>query len=131
MATRLNKNIERKSRNRLVLTVVGSFFILFLLVKYGFPALINFSLFLGGKDTHPDTSKGSEYVAVPSLSQTFTATNSASVVIAGSGVPKEQIDLYVNNNLEDTEKTKDDGTFTFRDVSLENGGNTIKVRAKK
>src|SRR5690242_15109564 len=124
-ASRLNKNLERRSRNRLILTILGTILLLFLLLKYGLPALINFSLFIGGSgDTTQSVSKGNQYVATPMLNPTFTATNSASVTIAGSAVPKEEVDIYVNSTLTDTEKTKDDGTFTFRDVSLENGSNS-------
>lgn len=133
--SRLSSTIEKKSKKQLYLSVVGIVVILFLLIKFGVPALINFSLFLGGFHTSStgttNNQTNSSPVLPPTLNQTFTATNSATISVSGTGVAKESIELFVNSELVSTQNTKDDGTFNFSNVALTDGINSIKARAKQ
>src|SRR6266550_8534923 len=131
--SRLTRNIEKKSRHMLYLSIGGIILIVFLFFRFGIPLLINFSLFVAGRnssDSNTTTSDSPSYLAAPILNPTFTATNSAQVAISGVGATHENVDLYVNDKLATSIYTKDDGSFTFKNVSLQNGDNTIKVRAK-
>ncbi len=131
--SRLNRTLEKKTKKNLYLSLAGIIIILFLLVKFGIPALINFSLFLAqGKDQQIAAQKAQnqQLVFPPVLTQSFTATNSAQITISGSASPKEKVELFVNNNLTDIVDTKDDGSFHFNNVTLNSGSNTISAKAK-
>lgn len=135
MASRLSKSQEKKALQRAVLSIIGILVVIIILVKVAIPALINFSLFLAnlrGDNATSTTSKNSpDYIIPPIFSTTFTATNSATVTLSGTAQAKEQVILFVNNNPTDTVDVKDDGTFTFKNVTLSPGDNTIKAKAKK
>lgn len=130
--SRLNRNLEKRTKKRLYLSVLGIIVVLFLLVKFGIPGLINFSLFLAnGKDAQlAQKANNQSIILPPTLIQSFSATNSAQINVNGSGAPKQQIELFVNNNLTDTTSTKDDGSFSFDNITITSGGNTIKAKAK-
>lgn len=135
MATnsRLTRNIEKKSRHMLYLGIGGIVLIIVLFFRFGIPLLINFSLFVAGRNNNDSSTANSNspsYLAAPILNPTFTATNSAQVVISGVGTNHEVVDLYVNDKLTDSTDTKDDGSFTFKNVPLQSGDNLLKVRAK-
>lgn len=131
--SRLNRTLEKKTKKNLYLSLIGIVVVLFLLVKFGLPALINFSLFLAqGKDQQlaNTAAKNQKILLPPALVQNFTATNSATITVSGSAQAKEKVELFVNNSLVDIMDTKDDGTFLFDNVSLNSGNNTIIAKAK-
>src|SRR5438552_1687718 len=116
MRSRLSQNIEQKNRKRFYISLFGTIILLFLLLRYGIPLLINFTVFLGNIKTNSvsDKQNKNEFVAAPSLDTTFSATNSATVNLTGTAGPKQKISLYVNDSVEDITDTKDDGMFVFR-----------------
>ena len=131
--SRLNRNVEKKTKRNLFLSVVGILVVLFLLVKFGVPALINFSLFLAqGKDQQlaKQAANNQSILLPPTLDNPFSATNSATITVTGSAAANESIELFVNNDLVDTKSTEKDGSFAFQNVPLTSGGNTIKAKAK-
>jgi hypothetical protein len=129
--TRLSRNFEKKTRNRLILNILGTVIILVLLVKFGVPLLINFSLFLSGSKGSTPTTSNKGFIAPPLFNDTFTATNSASISLSGSSTPKATIKLFVNGELSNTTTVKEDGTFSFDNVALEKGDNNIKAKTSK
>lgn len=131
--SRLNKTLEKRTKKRLFLSIIGIIIILVVVVKFGIPALINFSLFLAnGKDQElaKKVQNSQTVLFPPTLNQSFTATNSATISVTGNAAPKQEIELFVNNSLFDTTKSKDDGSFSFDKVTITSGGNTIKAKAK-
>lgn len=131
--SRLNKNLEKKTKRNLFFSVVGIIVVLFLLIKFGVPALINFSLFLSqGKDQQAATeaANSQSILLPPTLDNPFSATNSATITVTGSAAANESIELFVNSQLIDTKSTEKDGSFAFEGVPLTAGGNTIKAKAK-
>jgi len=130
MESRLERNLERKTKRKFILNIVGTIIILFLLLRYGMPLLVNFSLFIAGTKSTPQSQQTSQYVAPPILDTTLTATNSATIDISGNAAAKESVSLYVNDAMVDQVNTKDDGSFTFKNVSLTKGANLIKAKAK-
>lgn len=131
--SRLSKNLEKRTKKRLYLSIIGIIVILFFVIRFGIPALINLSLFLAnGKDQQLAKQVQNDQTVVfpPTLIQTFTATNSATIIVSGTAAPKQEVELFVNNTLSSTTKTKDDGSFTFDKVTITSGGNTIKAKAK-
>jgi len=130
--SRLSRRLERQSRKNLFLSVVGIIAVLVLLVRFGIPLLVNFSLFLSGQKKPDESSKsaGTAYLSPPVLDQRANATNSAEFIITGTAVKDEKIDLYVNDSLSDKKEAEDNGNFSFK-VTLESGDNKIKAKAKK
>jgi bacillopeptidase F len=134
MQTRLSRNLEKKTKQRLFINVFGTLIILFLLVKFGIPAVVNLSLLMGGAAGGNDKNAiqlSSAPILPPLLNSTFNATNSASVSISGSATQKITIKLYVNNNFVDSSDTKDDGSFYFDHVTLSAGENIIQAKSRQ
>lgn len=130
--SRLSRRLESQSRKNLFLSLLGIVVVLVLLVRFGIPLLVNFSLFLSGQKNSDETSKStsSEYIGPPVLNQTENATNSAEFTISGTGVKDEEIYLYINDSLSDRKETENNGNFSF-EITLQNGNNKIKAKAKK
>ncbi len=133
--SRLNKAAEQRMKQRLVLSIFGSIVILVVLVKYGIPALINFSLFMsslqGGSSIGSDATKEKTFLSAPILNPMPSATNSASFDISGSAGAKQQVKLYINDTYVDSLTSKDDGTFTFKAITLTQGQNVIKAKVSQ
>lgn len=132
MRSRLSRATETKTKRQLILSIAGIIVVLFVLVKFGIPALTNLSLFLSSKNgSSQQTANNSQSVIpAPSLNEPFSATNSASITVSGSAVAKETIQLFVNSSLVDTTSTKDDGSFSFTSVALTQQQNSIQAKAK-
>lgn len=137
MATRsrLSQTAEKKTKTKLFAYLVGIIVILFILVKFGIPALINFSLFLakvkGGTGTTASSTQQSQSVLLPpTFSIPFTATNSATIILSGTAQIKTTVQLYVNNQMVNEQPVKDDGSFIFHNVALNNGQNTLQAKIK-
>jgi len=130
--SRLSRRLENQSRKSLFLSVLGIIVVLFLLVRFGVPLLVNFSLFISGQKNSDESSKttSSIYLSPPILNETVNATNSAEFIITGTAVKDEEIYLYVNGSLSDKKDAEDNGNFSFK-ATLQIGDNKIKTKAKK
>lgn len=129
--SRLNRRLEKQTKQNLALSIFGIFFVLFLLIKFGLPLLANFVLLLPNTKTPDNTqSKTSAIVTVPQLNPVPTATNSANLKISGKTIASDRIDLYVNDNTVDKTQADNNGNFSF-DVILIRGGNKIYVKARE
>lgn len=130
--SRLNQQLKEKSMHTIVMSIVGSIIIIILLVLFGVPALIK----LGGalqsnSDTGSTTATDSTaLISPPFLDPLVSATNSASITVSGSATGKYTIRLYNNDTFIKEATSKDDGSFSFRNVTLKDGDNAIKVVAK-
>lgn len=130
MKSRLSKRVENQALKSIVLTVVGIIVVIVLLVKFGIPLFANISFMLGSGNTKEDISKKkSSYVAPPTLNNTFSATNSATITVSGSAPAKQTITLYVNNEKVDETTANDSNSFSFGQVNLKPGDNSIKAKA--
>jgi hypothetical protein len=129
--SRLKRRLERKTQKNLVLGIIGICFILFILIRFGIPALANFALFLSGVNSNNKITANSEkiFIASPFIESQFSSTNSAQMHISGKSVKDATLVLYVNNREQDSFKTEKDGSF-FAKVSLDEGNNTIKVKSQ-
>lgn len=132
MRSRLSRTTDKKTKKQLILSLVGIIAILFVLFKFGIPALTNLSLFLSSKNgvSQQEVANSNTVVVPPILIQSFPATNSATITVNGTAQKNETINLYVNSALVDTKPTKDDGTFSFTGVVLTQQQNAIQAKAK-
>lgn len=128
--SRIYKKLENRSKKSLIINVVAIIVILFLLLKFGIPLLVNFTLFISGSKKDETSAKTDQksFVAPPILDPMPEATNSADVVISGIASTNQSISLFVNNTLVDQTKTKENGKFSFS-VSLSEKENKIQAKA--
>jgi len=131
--SRLNRASQQKEKRRLALTLIGTVVLLVLLVKFGIPALINFSLFLSSakSSSTSQTTKQDAFLTAPILNPIASATNSASFDVSGVAGAKQLVKLYINDNYIDSMTSKDDGSFSFKGVSLSQGQNVVKAKVEK
>ncbi|HYK08701.1 MAG TPA: hypothetical protein VEW42_04350 [Candidatus Eisenbacteria bacterium] len=132
MKSRLRQTTEKKTKKQLFFSLAGIVIVLFLLIKFGIPALTNLSLLLSSNKgvSQEDISNAKILLLPPVMNESFSATNSASITVSGTASPKQTIQLYVNDSLVDTTTVKNDSTFSFSGVNLTQQQNTIKTKAK-
>lgn len=131
MKSRLEKRLERKTKLNLFLSIVGIIVIMFLVVRYGVPLIVDLGLlFSGNKSSQTENSNQSSFIAPPILDPLPNATNSAQIVISGKADKDVSVEVYLNDELLD--KTIADGQGEFSvNGSLTSGDNTVKVREEK
>lgn len=129
--SRLSRRLEKQSKKSFLISIFAIVIILFSLIKFGFPLLVNFTLFLtSSKNTTESSDKNSNvFISAPLLDSIVDATNSAQIKVSGASSSNQIINLYLNNELLDKTNTQKDGTFVFEDIKLSEGENNIKVKA--
>ena len=122
--------MEQKTKKNLFLSILGIVLVMLFVFKFGIPLLVNLSLFLSGSKDNQKQSRNHDpsFVAPPILNSLPQATSSANIIISGLASKNQTINLYINNDLIDKTKTKDNGSFSFQE-SIKPGENTIKAKA--
>lgn len=129
--SRLRNSLVEQSRRNIILAVVGIIGILVLVFLFGVPLLINLSLlFEKSGGTSSQSTNTNAYIATPVINPMPTATNSAQIQISGSAEKDMIVMLYVNDIKEKEADVDEDGNFTFDNVKIDEGENTIKTKAK-
>ncbi len=128
--SRLSRRMEQKTKKNLLLSVLGIILVILLIFKFGIPLLINLSLLLSGSKTNQEQSQNHDpsFIAPPILDPFPEATSSANIIVSGIASKDETISLYINDSLIDSAKTKDNGTFSFKET-ITAGESTIKAKA--
>lgn len=116
--SRLSRRMEQKTKRNLLLSVLGIILVILLTFKFGIPFLINLTFFLSGSKGNREQSENKypSFIAPPILNSFPQATSSANIIISGVASKNQTINLYINDNLIDTSKTKDDGSFSFKET---------------
>ena len=130
--SRLGKNLERKNQKTIIFSILGIIIVLFILIKFGIGALVNFSLFLSGSGSQQNTQNNQNqinFISPPTLNPLVLATNSAQIVISGKSNKNYSIILYINNKNVDQVQVNEDGTFIFNET-LTSGDNQITTKAE-
>ena len=132
--SRLRSNIKRQAVHNVVIVGFGFLILIIVLIIFGSSLLTSFSLFVeksqGNNDSkNLDNSQNDTYIAPPTLNPLPVATNKQQIDVSGFGQGNQTIILYVNN--QETDKTTVmDNKFHFASIQLQNGQNTIKVKAE-
>ena len=129
--SRLAKKQEKKIRKTLLVSLLGIIIIVFLLLKFGVPALANFAIFLSGfnQSNKDDTKNETSFIPPPVLDSNLTATNSSQIIISGRTPKKALVEIYINDELRDTIDTNNDGSFSKEEM-LKSGENIVKARTE-
>jgi len=111
--------------------VILTLVLLFLIVRFGIPAIINMAVFLGDLKAsgQPIGQTDTLAPAPPVLDQLPTATTSAKIDIRGYGESQTEVTLYRYGNELSESVIGDDGNFAFSDLPLEEGENSFYVVA--
>ena len=130
--SRLSKKFQKKSRNTLILSILGIIAILFLMFRYGLPLISDASFLFGRVTSSPDEVNKTEdkgFLASPDLDTLPEATKEELVTVTGTSLGGEKVAIYLNGSLEE-EVEVIDGSFE-KEIKLTDGGNIIKAKAKK
>lgn len=127
--SRLSRKIDQQSRKNLFFSLLGIILVLFIFIKFGIPLLVNFSLFISGSKNTDEETKNNErtFVPPPILNSMPSATSSADVIISGFASPKQNVELYINDNLINKVLADDKGLFSFEE-KINSGENIIKAK---
>lgn len=131
--SRLSKTSFRKSRNTMILSILGIVAILFLLFRYGIPLISDASFLFGKITSSPNENEeetNEEFVPIPRLNSLPKATKDESIKVTGKTIAGLDIEIYLNGDLVDEVTSNDSGGFESV-VELTNGENLIKAKAKK
>lgn len=125
---RAAKRAAKKSKYNFVATIIIIAFLLFATINWILPNLIQGLGFIRGlfsTQTPKQTTTQSSTLAPPVLNIPYEATNTAQINIKGYSTPKSKVSIYIDDNLQDSTDTLEDGTFELKDISLNLGTNNI------
>jgi Glucodextranase, domain B len=133
-SSRLSSHLRRKAVQNVLIVFVGFIVLIVAAVIFGEKLLVNFSLMLektgGSNNSAQLTGQQSDtYVAPPTLNPVVDATSSAQITVSGFGIKNQTINLYLNDQQIDQTTVGNDNTFKFSSVNLQQGQNTITVKA--
>jgi bacillopeptidase F len=113
-----------------MLTLGGIVGMLLFLALFGVKLLVGFSLFVDKlRGSTPNQQQTQVILLPPQLDPLPYATYSAEIRVSGKVKGDVTILLYVNEEQTDKTKPKEDGTFSFANVTMKNGANVISAKA--
>ena len=129
--SRLRYYQDRKERRQIFLTLGGIVGVFLFLAIFGVRILVAFSLFVDQLrgSTPKDQQQSQTIILSPLLDPLPTAINSTEIQITGKAKGDVTILLFVNEEQWEKVKVKEDGSFTFSNVKLKEGTNTISAKA--
>lgn len=119
-----------------ILVILGFIILFVVIVFFGSNLLTDFSLYIEKfqGNSNASASSGSQsgvtYVQPPTLNPLSNATKTAQVAVSGYGLKNQTILLFVNGNQVDQTSVDSSDNFKFPNVSLQQGQNTIQVKAQ-
>jgi len=129
--TRLQRKREKDSLRQAFKYLLLAFGLLFLLIRFGLPALIKMATFLGdiNSSNQPIEKQESLPILAPRLNPLQLATASAEINISGYSQAGSTVKLFLRGiSIEET--TADaNGEFSFKSVHLKDGENEIYAEA--
>jgi hypothetical protein len=136
MAEFKRSRLERKSEEQFTKkTILMGFFTILLfalMIIFGLPFLIRFSVFLGdAKNKKDDNIKENVLPPLaPRLVIPFEATNSSKIKITGFAEANVKVQLQKNQELIEETQVSESGDFVFENIELNEGENIFTALAK-
>lgn len=129
--SRLSKKFEKKSKQTMILSIIGIALLLFILFRYGVPLLSDISFFTGqfipNKEDVKDIVEDETYVPPPSLNPINKATKEESITVSGIALPGLSVAIYLNGGKIDEVQANETGEFEA-EIKLSEGENIIKAK---
>ncbi len=122
------RKIASKSKRNLVVTLVLVLIIIYATISWIFPWFVEGIGSIKNLINPPKTISNNiedSSLAPPVLNIPYESTNSSIINILGYATYGTAVKLYVDEQLQDTVDTKDDGTFIIEGVNLAIGINNI------
>ncbi len=128
-SSRLNKTLEKETRRNFLLVILGVILIFILFIFFSTKILVFFSTLVEKRSENVSAKNlDTVFIPPPQVDPLPDATNSAEIEIKGIAVSGEKVQLFLNGRkIKETTLTSDN-SFTFTNVKLEKGENTIKAR---
>lgn len=116
-----SKRVERKIRNRFILSLLLALVLIYFLFTWLIPNLIGQLRVINR--FKPDLNQKKHLLenaslAPPVLNIPYEATNTAVIKISGFAQPRTKVEIYIDDNLQTTVDTKDDGAFLAENIQL-------------
>jgi hypothetical protein len=129
--SRLNRNIEEQVTKKTVFLGLLTIILSILILVFGLPLLIKFSVFLGeGKSSKTDQTESKELPPLaPRLVIPYEATNSSQIKISGFAEPKVTVELFKGETSIGKTEVTAEGDFVFDNISLSEGDNGFNAVA--
>lgn len=118
---------ERKAKRNIIITIIISIVLLYALITWGIPAIVGGASLVNKIKPKPSSGSVSNNAALapPFLDIPFESTNSGSLRISGYAATDSEVEIYVDEQLKTTVKTKEDGSFLSDPIALFLGKNNI------
>ncbi len=120
------RKYEGKAKRNFFLSIILVIFLVYVFLSWGLPALIGGLSFLNKFKPAPKQAEqlGSA-IAPPVLNIPFESTNSATIKISGYSTPNAKVQIFVDDQLQNTTDVLDDGSFQTDGIRLSLGQNNI------
>jgi hypothetical protein len=121
------RRLQKKSTSRLVFSLVLGLVLIYFIISWGLPALIGGLSVLNRFKAQPANVESIEdsAIAPPVLNIPYEATSTAEINISGYSQADSKVEIYIDERLESSVGTLEDGSFRAEGVSLGLGTNNI------
>jgi bacillopeptidase F len=127
--SRLARFEEKRAYQRLFLSILATITIILMVIFLGIPALVKFSIFIGGIKGGPETTQDTTKPFPPILESPGEATNSATITISGYAEPESTLEVFLNARSFKKILVGGDGQFSIASIILTEGENKITGKA--
>lgn len=126
--SRISKATIKHTRKNIAMMVLGIIAIVTLIVLFGVAGLQKLTEVAIKDNADEDGAKRETSIILPpTLESEFSATNSADITLTGILDKGDEVKLFINGALSDKVKVED-GEFTFEDVTLREGSNSLRAK---
>ncbi len=130
--SRLERKKEEQITKKTVFMGFLTVVIFVLIIVFGLPLLIKFSILLGNSKSKKDTiSENIVPPLAPRLIVPFEATSSSKIKIEGFAEAGSEVELLKNDESMGKTEVTSDGNFSFENIELNDGENDFSARATK
>ena len=130
--SRLERKQEEQITKKTVFMGFLTIIVFILIIAFGLPLLIKFSILLGNTKTKKDTTTENIVPPLaPRLIVPFEATNSSQIQIDGFAEAGSVVELLKNNQSIGKTTVTTDGNFSFGNIQLNDGENDFSAVANK
>jgi Glucodextranase, domain B len=126
--SRLARKKEEQITKKTIFLGFLTVLIFILVIVFGLPFLINFSIFLGNSKSKKEVINENILPPLaPRLVVPFEATNSSKIIIDGFAESGSVVELLKNNESVGNIEVTDEGDFSFKGVELSEGENNFSA----
>ncbi|MDD2483121.1 MAG: hypothetical protein PHE32_02015 [Candidatus Shapirobacteria bacterium] len=130
--SRLERKKEEQITKKTVFLGFLTVLVFVLIIVFGLPFLINFSIFLGNTKSKKDTTNENVLPPMaPRLVVPFEATNSSKIQIDGFAETGSAVELLKNDESVGRVDVTENGDFSFENIELSEGENNFSAVAIK